>query len=301
MDLNLLAALDALLQESSVTGAADRLGTSPAAMSRKLASLRRIVGDQLLVRSGQRMVPTVRALELRTEVRALIERTEVVLTSSGEFDVAGLRRTFTVQVGDLLLAGLATSLVGRVRALAPGVGVVFAPESLEGTPALRQGLVDVEVGVLGHLDPETRAERLTTVPLLAAARADHPLFDGPIDARRFAAAEHVGISRTGKRHGPIDAALEREGLRRDVVVVVPGHTAAMVLARNTDLVCLTTATGDLADAAAALGLRTFPIPLDLPPVEIGMAWHPRHDTDSAHRWFRDHIRATVTAAVRRPG
>jgi DNA-binding transcriptional LysR family regulator len=70
----------------------------------------------------------------------------------------------------------------------------------------------------------------------------------------------------------------------------------MMLARATDLVCLTiaTSTGDLPDATTALGLRTFPIPVDVPPIEIGMAWHPRHNVDQAHRWLRDHIRAVVT-------
>lgn len=293
MDLNLLAALDALLQEGSVTRAADRLGTSPAAMSRKLASLRRIVGDPLLVRSGQQMTPTDRALELRTEVRALIERTEAVLTASTGFDVTDLNRTFTVQASDLLQAALAAPLIGRIRSRAPAVGVVFMPESVENTPALRQGVVDLELGVLDHLDPEACAEQLARVPLLAAARHDHPLFDAPIDARRFADADHISISRTGKRHGPIDTALGKLGLRRTVAAVVPSHTSAMMLARTTDLVCLTITSGNLPDAVTALGLRAFPIPLNVPPIEIGMAWHPRHDADAAHRWFRDQVRTTV--------
>jgi DNA-binding transcriptional LysR family regulator len=297
--LNLLAALDALLQETSVTKAADRLGTSPAAMSRKLASLRRIVADPLLVRSGQEMTPTPRALELRPEVRALIERSEAVLAPSGGIDVAALNRTFTVQASALLIAGLAAPLIGRLRAEAPGVGVVFLSESIEDSAALRQGVVDVELGVLDHLDPETCTEHLATVSMLGVARKDHPLFDGPVDARRFAAADHVGISRTGKRHGPIDTALAKQGLRRSVAVAVPSHTSAMMVVRTTDLVGLTT-DGGLTEAIAALGLRTFPIPLDLPLIELGMAWHPRQDADQAHRWFRDHLRAILAAGPSGP-
>jgi DNA-binding transcriptional LysR family regulator len=292
MDLNLLAALDVLLQEHSVTRAAERLGTSPAAMSRKLGTLRRVVGDPLLVRSGQRMVPTDRAEELRSEVRALVERSEAVLTRSTRLDLATLRRTFTVQAADLMLVEVAAPLIDRVRTEAPSVDLVFRPEALESTPALREGLVDVELGVLGHLDPETCSEQLATVPMLAAARVGHPLFDGPIDAGRFAAADHIGISRTGRRRGPIDAGLESLGLRRNVAVVVPSHTAAMMLAAATDLVCLTTATA--ARAGGTPGLRTFPIPVTVPQVAVGMAWHPRHDTDAAHRWFRDQIRGSYT-------
>ncbi|MGV4981965.1 LysR family transcriptional regulator [Streptomyces sp. NRAIS3] len=298
MDLNLLRALDALLQENSVTRAAERLGTSPAAASRMLARLRRAVGDPLLVRAGQRMVPTPRALELREEVAVLLRGCDNVLRPGAGFDAARLQRTFTVQATDLLLTGLAGTLTDRIHAEAPHVDVVFLPEAVEGGPALRQGLVDVELGVLEHLDPEIHTRRLTRTHLVGLARSGHPLFDGRtdgrVDVRRFAAAGHIGVSRLGKRTGPIDRALADLGLRRRTAVVVPSHTAAMMLARSTDLVALTLADW-LPGTIAALGLRTFPVPLDLAPVDLGMAWHPRNSADPGHRWFRDHLAAAVLA------
>ncbi|MFF8309514.1 LysR family transcriptional regulator [Streptomyces lydicus] len=294
MDLNLLRALDALLQENSVTRAAERLGTSPAAASRTLARLRRAVGDPLLVRAGQEMVPTPRALELREEVAALLRGCDNVLRPGAGFDAVHLRRTFTVQATDLILAGLAGTLTDRIHAEAPHVDVVFLPEALEGGPALRQGWVDVELGVLGPLDPEVRTQRLSRMTLVGIARSGHPLFDGRIDARRFAAADHIGISRHGKRLGPIDDALAERGLRRRLAVVVPSHTGAMMLARNSDLVALTLADW-LPDTLSALGLRAFPLPLDLAPLDFGMAWHPRNSADPGHRWFRDHLAAAAVA------
>ncbi|MFJ2821537.1 LysR family transcriptional regulator [Streptomyces toxytricini] len=294
MDLNLLRVLDALLQEHSVTRAAERLGSSPAAVSRALARLRRTVGDPLLVRAGQGLVPTPRAVELREEVGALLRSCDRVLRPGAGFDAAHLQRTFTVQAAELLLVGVAGSLTERIHAEAPQVDVVFLPEAVEGGPGLRQGRVDVELGVLGHLDPEIQTRPLTRMPLVGIARSGHPLFDGPIDARRFAAADHIGISRLGKRLGPIDSALAELGLRRRTAVVVPSHTSAMMLARDTDLVALSVA-GWLPDTVAALGLRTFPVPLDLEPLHLGMAWHPRNATDPGHRWFRDHVACAVLA------
>ncbi|KOY53503.1 LysR family transcriptional regulator [Streptomyces sp. XY332] len=294
MDLNLLRALDALLQENSVTRAAERLGTSPAAVSRTLARLRRAVGDPLLVRAGQGLVPTPRAVELREEVSMLLRGCDNVLRPGPGFDAVHLRRTFTVQAADLLLVGLAGNLTERIHAEAPEVDVVFLPEAVEGGPGLRQGWVDVELGVLGHLDPEIRTRPLTRMPLVGIARSGHPLFDGRIDARRFAAADHIGISRLGKRLGPIDRALAELGLQRRTAVVVPSHTSAMMLARDTDLVALSLADW-LPDTVAAMGLRTFPIPLDLDPLEFGMAWHPRNSTDPGHRWFREHLAAVALA------
>ncbi|MEV7419179.1 LysR family transcriptional regulator [Streptomyces sp. NPDC089919] len=292
MDLNLLRVLDALLQENSVTRAAERLGTSPAAVSRTLARLRRTVGDPLLVRAGQGMVPTPRALELREEVGVLLRGCDNVLRPGAGFDAAHLQRSFTVQASDLLLVAAAGPLTERIHAEAPQVDVVFLPEALEGGPGLRQGSVDVELGVLGHLDPEIRTRQLARMPLVGIARSGHPLFDGRIDARRFAAADHIGISRLGKRLGPIDGALAELGLRRRTAVVVPSHTSAMVLARETDLVALSLADW-LPGTLAAMGLRTFPIPLDLDPLDVGMAWHPRNSADPAHRWFRDHLASAL--------
>ncbi|GLW53456.1 LysR family transcriptional regulator [Kitasatospora phosalacinea] len=293
MDLNLLRVLDVLLQEHSVTRAAERLGTSPAAVSRSLARLRRAVGDPLLVRAGQRLVPTGRAVELRDEVAELIRGCERVLRPGADFDAVHLHRTFTVQAGELFTAALAGPLAARLHREAPGVDTVFLPDAYEDGPALRQGLVDVELGVLGRLDPEIRTRPLTTRTMVALARADHPLFDGrPVDAARFAAADHIGVSRQGRRHGPIDRALADLGLRRRVAVVVPSHLAAMLLARDTDLLALGPADW-LPAVVTDLGLRTLPIPLPLPPLELGLAWHPRTDGDPAHRWFRDHLAAAV--------
>ncbi|MFD5466600.1 LysR family transcriptional regulator [Kitasatospora sp. NPDC127059] len=292
MDLNLLRVLDALLQENSVTRAAERLGTSPAAVSRTLARLRRAVGDPLLVRAGQGLVPTPRALELREEVAGLLRDCENVLRPGAGFEPVHLERTFTVQSADAVLVRVAGPLVGRIRAEAPGVDVVFLPEALEDGPGLRQGQVDVEVGVLGSKEPEIRTRPLVTAPVVGVARAGHPLFDGRITARRFAAADHIGVSRRGKRLGPIDTALAERGLRRRVAVVVPSHTAAMLLAGESDLVTLGAAEW-LPGTFAALGLRTFPMPLELPPLELGMAWHPRNSADPGQRWFRAHLAAAV--------
>ena len=103
LDLNLLTALDALLEEESVTGAAERLHLSAPAMSRSLGRLRRATGDQILVRNGRIMRPTPRAVALRAEVRALVLRSREVLTPEAPLDLAALRRTFTLRAHDAFL------------------------------------------------------------------------------------------------------------------------------------------------------------------------------------------------------
>ncbi|MEU4966930.1 LysR family transcriptional regulator [Streptomyces smyrnaeus] len=302
IDANLALALDALLTEQSVTRAAARLHTSPAAMSRTLARLRRTLQDPLLVRAGQTMVPTPRAQALRDEAATVVRRLEELLTPKGGVDPATLRTTFTLQAADLAGAALVPGLLRLVRQEAPGVSLRFRSEELEGGPALRDGRIDLEIGSIEHVDPETRVEELVTLRMAAAVRPGHPLTESTVTPARLAAAEHVAVSRRGRFIGPLDTALAEQNLRRRVTVVLPSHLAAMTLAAHSDVVCLVPtdpsggAAPPLTDAATALGLRLLDIPLPLPPVSIGMAWHPRHAADGAHQWLRDAVRRTLGAS-----
>ncbi|MFD5279300.1 LysR substrate-binding domain-containing protein [Streptomyces rubrogriseus] len=302
IDANLAVALDALLAEQSVTRAAARMRTSPAAMSRTLGRLRRLLQDPLLVRAGQTMVPTPRALALRDEAATVVRRLGALLTPATGVDPATLRSTFSIQAADLVGAALATGLLTLAGREAPGISLRFRAEELEAGPALRDGRVDLEVGAIDHVDPETQVEELVTLRMTAAVRPGHPLTEGPLTAARFAAAEHVGVSRRGRFDGPVDAALAEHGLSRRVAVVLPGHLAALSLAARTDVVALVPAApdgdsspGPLTEQASVLGLRLLDIPLPLPPVTIGMAWHPRHTADGAHHWLRAAVRRVLCA------
>ncbi|WSV51762.1 LysR family transcriptional regulator [Streptomyces decoyicus] len=301
IDANLAVALDALLAEQSVTRAAARLHTSPAAMSRTLARLRRILQDPLLVRAGQTMVPTPRAQALREEAAAVVRRLGALLAPGAGVDLAALRSTFTLQTADLVGAALAPGLLRLARQEAPGVSLRFRAEELEAGPALREGRIDLEIGSIDHVDPETQVDELVTLRMAAAVRPGHPLAEGALTPERLAAAEHVVVSRRGRFTGPLDTALAERNLQRRVAVVLPSHLAAMTLAARSDVVCLIptalpgAAASPLTDPATTLGLRLLDIPLPLPPLTVGMAWHPRHAADGGHYWLRDAVRRTLHA------
>ncbi|MFD6435363.1 LysR family transcriptional regulator [Streptomyces venezuelae] len=296
LDANLAIALDALLAEESVTKAAARLHTSPAAMSRTLGRLRRILRDPLLVRAGQAMVPTPRAIALREEAAGVVRRITALLTPETPVDPATLSSTFTVQAADLIGAALAPALLGLSRQEAPGVSLRMRAEELEAGPALRDGRVDLEIGSIDHVDPETRVEELVTLRMAAGVRPGHPLTRKPLTPARLAAAEHVVVSRRGRFSGAMDAALAEHGLQRRVIAVLPSHLAAMAFAAVSDVVCLVPAApvgeppSPITAPASVLGLQVLDIPLPLPPLTIGMAWHPRHTADGAHQWLRGAVR-----------
>jgi DNA-binding transcriptional LysR family regulator len=300
VDANLLIALDVLLSEQSVTRAAERMHTSPASMSRTLSRLRRVLGDPLLVRGGQQMIPTPRAEAMRAQVADTVRQLRALLAPGEHADPAQLRTTFTIQVGDLVTAGLAPHVFALAEREAPGVSIRFLPEQFEGGPALRDGRVDLEVGVLDHVDPETVTEDLMTLAMVFVVRRGHPLSRGRARAERLVEAAHVTVSRRGRFTGPIDAALAAQGLQRRVAGVLPSHVTAMTVAARSDMVCLipvepsAVSPAPLRDLARSLGLSVVEPPFELPPVVVGMAWHPRKSADGGNAWLRSAVRRVLT-------
>lgn len=125
--------------------------------------------------------------------------------------------------------------------------------------------------------------------MLGVVRAGHPLLDGELTPERYATvAGHLNVSRRGRLHGPVDTALAELGLERRVVGTVGAFPASLFVLRGSDLIGLIGSWS--VPLATALGLVTFEVPLDLPPISIGLAWHPRHDADPAHAWFRRCVR-----------
>lgn len=296
LDLNLLTALDVLLDEASVTGAARRLGLSPSAMSRTLTRLRSTTGDPLLVRAGRHLVPTPYAVNIRERVHVLTQDVQDVLRPRhGELDLKALDRTFTLRANEGFLNVAAAPLVTAIMKEAPRVRLRFAPKPDKDALPLREGRIDLEIGVRGASAPEVRSRLLFRDTFVGVARIGHSLFvDGDISVARYAACRHVVASRRGTFRGPVDDALEQLGYQRTVSVVVPGFPDALEIARQSDLVtnvprsCLANLADDLARGA---NLRLFQLPVKTSGIAISVMWHPRMDADPAHRWFRDTVRA----------
>jgi DNA-binding transcriptional LysR family regulator len=298
LDMNLLAALDVLLAEGSVTGAARRLGLSSSAMSRTLTRLRSATGDPLLVRAGRRLVPTPRAAELRDRVHELSRDVRAVLRPQiADLDIAALELTFTIRASEGFVEFLSAPLVAAVMQAAPHIRLRFAPKPDKDAGPLREGLIDLEIGVLGVSAPEIRTQLLFRDRFVGVARIGHPLLAGVTPAR-YAACDHIVASRNADFTGPVDDALEKLGLRRAIRVVVPGYPDAMRIARHSDLIALVPRSclgnSPASEHAATSGLESFELPVSTPEITISAMWHPRVDADPAHRWLRD----TVTSVCR---
>ncbi len=296
-DLNLLVTLNALLDEGSVAGAGRRLKLSPSAMSRSLARLREVTGDPLLVRAGRGLVPTPRAIELRTQVGALVDGANSVLRPTEKLNLATLERRFTMRTSEGFVETFGPRLLAQVGEQAPGVTLQFLAKPDKESAPLREGEVDVETGVV---DAQTAPE-LRTLPLfddrwVGVIGGDHPLAKGRMTASRFAAAGHVLILRRGLHSGEIDDAARVAGLDRRIVTVVNGFSTAIALARETELVATVP---EQHTEGLRKGMHTFSLPVEIPHFTISMLWHPRMDGDLAHRWLRGCVRSVCVPSKRR--
>ena len=283
-DFNLLVTLDVLLQEGSVARAGRRLHLSASAMSRALARLRETTGDPLLVRAGRGLVPTPRALELRDTVRQLRQDVEAVLRPAAALDLRKASRSFTLRTSDGFVENVGPALLARVAADAPGVTLRFVQKLDKDSTALRQGLVDLETGVIGEeTGPEVRVRALFRDRFVGVVRQGHPLGQQAMSPAQYAGARHVLVSRRGARAGVVDEALERLGLERTIAATVSGFSAALALIRGSDLI---TTVPERHTRSLRTGLHAFELPFDTPPITVSMLWHPRMDADPLHRWLR---------------
>jgi len=286
-DLNLLTALDVLLAEGSVVGAAKRLHLSPSAMSRTLARLRAAVGDPILVRAGRSLVPTPRATALREQVRQLVEDADALFSRDRQLDLARLDRTFTIRANDGFVEAFGARLITLVTGAAPGVRLRFSPKADKDVTALREARIDLDIGTEGEAGPELLRQTLLRDRFVGVVRTDHPLLRTGITPAAYAGCGHLSVSRRGLATGPIDQALAALGLARRVVAIVGNFPAALTIARGTDFVANVSAH---ATAARLDGLARFDLPVPTPPLTIAQMWHPRADADPAHRWLRGCLR-----------
>ncbi|HWS96112.1 MAG TPA: LysR family transcriptional regulator [Candidatus Methylomirabilis sp.] len=287
-DLNLLASLDVLLKEGSVARAAQRLRLSPSAMSRALARLRKTTGDPLLVRAGRGLVPTRRALELRERVSQLVQDGEAALRPVEKLNLRQLVRTFTLRTSEGFVENFGPDLIARANEEAPAVRLRFVQKTNKDSTLLRDGIVDLETGVVGETTgPEVRAKSLFRDRFIGVVRMGHPLSKGKITPARYATGKHIYVSRRGLDKGPIDEALKALGLEREIVAIVAGFSTALALARDSDLIASVPErhTGKL-----RAGMHSFPLPVSIPEITVSLLWHPRMDADPAHRWLRGRVR-----------
>lgn len=296
VDLNLLVALDLLLEERSVRGAARRAHVTPSAMSHTLSRLRELFDDELLVRSGRQMLPTARAEALAEPLRQVLAQTRELLDPGHPVDPAGLQRRFRLVCTDHVATVLLPALEERLAREAPDVDLLVSPLVPDTMSDLRKGLVDVAIGVFPDAPPEVRQRRLFEDRFVTVARQGHPRLSSPApDLEAWLAERHVLVAPRGDPRGLVDEVLEAQGRSRRVARAFPVFLSALWHVAHSD--DLLTVSQRLVDTTRhRFELQVMAPPVELPPYSMVMAWHPRTDRSPEDAWLRG-LLVQVAAAL----
>lgn len=299
IDLNLLAAFDALMSERSVTRAAARVRVSQPAMSAALSRLRKHFGDPLFLRSAEGLLPTPRARELGEPLSRALRQIETVFVKQPQFDPASASLTLTLGLSDYPACVLLPALVRRLAERAPGVSLSIQAfnDRDNAVELLDAGTVDAAIGVV----PTYPDGRILTRPILedefvTILASAHPAARrGSLDMKTFLSLQHVLVSPEGERHGHVDEALAQRGKRRTLALSLPHMFAAPLVVASTRMTATVMKRVALTSAAARK-LALLAPPLPLPKIAFDLIWHRRADSHPAQKWLRESI-ASVAAAL----
>jgi len=290
INLNLLAAFDALIQERNVTRAAGAMGVTQSAMSNSLAQLRLLFEDPLFRRSPRGIEPTPRALELAEPIRRGLASFDRALRKRS-FDPRTESRTFVLATSDYVEFVLLPPLLRRLSREAPAVRLEVRPWGLHQVPpTLARGEADLMIGFYKDVPAHHAQQLLFDEAYVCIARKGHPDLGRKPTLKAWLAQKHVLVSQEGNSPGTADRALAARNLERVVGARVSHFLLVPTLIAKTDMVAAVNERVATA-LAGSLGLRVFPPPIPLPKGRIGQVWHEQMTHDPGHQWFRELIAA----------
>ena len=289
LDLNLLKTLDALLDERSVTRAAQRLSLTQPAVSGMLNRLRDYFDDPLFSRTPHGIVPTLRAQQLAAPVKQILSDIDILLKPT-QFDPLTAALTFTVAATDYALKAVIVPFIAALRVRAPGIRVRVVPvEPALLTTQFEQGKVD-----LALLTPDTTPDNLHSRGLydeeyVCLMRHEHPDAGKTLTLDRFCALEHVLVSYEGKSFwGVTDEALASVGRQRQIGLSVSSFLVLPDILAISDMITVVPARL----AYDETRMCVLPPPLPIAGFTKSMAWHERTHRDAAHQWLRNLVHET---------
>lgn len=300
-DLNLLPIFVALMEERSVTRAAERLGMTQPALSNALARLRLMLNDQLFIRERYGIQPTAIALELAPGISDALASLDDAVLGQQVFDPGSAKQLFTIAPNGYVEFVIVPALVAKLAQVAPGIKLRLTPY---GNDLTETGVVSGTTAVvLGRItDPPDNlvVQHLMDEGLDCVVRAGHREVGETISRAQFEAMKHVNVVPPGRMRAGLFQALAQQSLRREVALSVTNFFAVAEMIAVTDYVA-TLPRLICQRLAQDSRLRVLPAPVDLGSFPVEMAWHVRYRHDPAHRWLRSLVGQVIgelTAAGR---
>jgi len=297
LDMNLLKLLSVLIEERSVTRTGERLGRTQSAVSNALNRLRKLLGDELLVRGRGGLVLTARAEALRQPLKEMMLLAEICLSESAAFDPAMAEGVCRIALPDRLALPVLPSLLDRLRERAPGMSLhVMTADREQAIALLDDERIDVAVGSPEVLPSHIRAEVLFDDELVCLCRRGHPLLraGATFDLKAVLSFPHLVVSASGGRTAIFDSLLSERGLSRRPLVSISNFSAVPQLLERTDMIGVFARRVSTV-FADAFALQIRPLPMRLAALQHVMMWHGRDDGNPRHAWLRGQLRETCGA------
>jgi len=285
-DLNLLAVLEAVVAEGSLTRGGARFGMSQSSTSHALERLRRLVDDQLFVRRGRALVPTPRAVAIASQARRALDLLDGSLTRAVAFDPSRDSRRFLLELPGGLDAVLAPLLAGRLPTGAAANFRLAAGRRVDLRSEIERHELWFALGYDADVPEGFIVDRIADWQPVVVARKGLPALRRGLTRKAYVAAEHVVLDTyRGTRDMPIMSRIKAAGIDRRVRFTVESLQAAAALVVEAGM--LSTMMPPVADFCARhYSIDVHALPFDVPPMSIYSVWHERMQTDESHRWLR---------------
>ena len=288
-DLNLLVILNAILHHQSVSVAAEELGMSQSSASQALTRLRGLLGDELFVKTRNRMMPTPKALELMQPVASILDAVHEMLIEHAAFRSSSIRRVVTLALGDVGETLLLPPLLDFLRHEAPDCSVQTINNcASEAEELLLGGKLDIYVGYIASKSSNLMCQRLYDDDLVAlcAKGFDH---DGTLSLGDYLQAHHVAHQSLSQPKNVLDQFLEDKGYERKARVIAPNSMATPeILLRDPTLISVYSRA--LAKHLADIYLlKTLELGFEQPKVQVFQYWHRRYQNEAFASWLRKSI------------
>ena len=287
IDLNLLVIFQQLLQERRVSAVAVNLGLTQPTVSNALNRLRQQLGDDLFLRTSKGMEPTAYAMQLAEPIGYALAAIQETLNQNTRFDATTSQRKFIVGMSDIGEIYFLPALMKILAQVAPGISVAtIRTTGANLADDMEAGRVDMAIGWLPHLKSGFFQRRLFVQQHVCMFRRGHALDkDSFLSRDEFEQADHVVVSAAGTGHATVDAAIDKLGVKRKIVLTVPHFVAVGHILSTTDMIA-TVPERFARYCVAPFDLRYTALPLKLPEIGINMFWHSRFHKEPGNQWFR---------------
>ncbi|KDB08168.1 transcriptional regulator, LysR family [Burkholderia sp. lig30] len=289
VDLNLLVIFNELLHQRRVSAVAGTLEMSQPAVSNAMNRLRKLLGDELFLRTANGMVPTPLAERLAEPIGYALGAIHSSLNEKSIFEPATSKRKFTLAMTDIGEIYFLPGLMEKMERSAPGVTISTEwNTSVNLREEMETGKVDLAIGFVPDLKSGFFQRRLFKQRYVCLFRRGHPLAEEGISLKAFRAAQHVAVVAEGTGHGMVDEVIQRAGVTRNVRLRVPHFVAVGHILQNTDMIAV------VPEAYAnrtlePFGLESSACPVKIPDIVINVLWHAKNHREPGNQWLRQMV------------